>query len=348
LEKVRLGSRDVGPAEAPYVIAEIGSNHNGDMDLCEELIFAAAEAGADAAKFQSWSEESLISEAEYERNTAYTDTERHFGSLREMVRRYQLTRRQHEQAIEMCSRAGIDFLSSAFSVDEVAMLAELGVPAVKIASMDINHTVLLEAAADSGLTVVLSTGMATMAEIASAVDAVASKTPLILLHCISLYPADPEFLNLRNISTFKNAFGPMVGYSDHSIGIAAAIAAVTLGAIVIEKHFTVDRDLSGWDHWMSADPTEMKSLCSGVKYAHAALGGTQRVVSPDELQKRQSFRRCLVLARGVPRGQKIVLEDLAFKRPGTGIPPNQYSWVIGRQPARDLFEGEQLAWSDLV
>ncbi len=343
---VTIGSHRLDSDQRPYVIAEIGSNHNGDMELCRELVQAAAECGADAAKFQSWTEESLISQSEFERNREYGDRKRHFGSLRDMVRAYQLTPAQHEQAVTLCRASGIDFLSSAFSVREIEMLASLGAPAIKIASMDVNHPLLLDAAAASGLPVLLSTGMATLREIAAAVERLQG-APFALMHCVSLYPADPSVLNLRNITMLRRAFDCPVGFSDHSLGIAAAIASVPLGCTVIEKHFTLDRDLPGWDHWMSADPDEMKRLCDGVQAAFAALGHEARSLSEEEIEKRKAFRRCIVLGRPVRKGEVLELQDLDYKRPGTGIEPEQYAAVVGRTVSRDLPRDHELSWSDL-
>lgn len=346
MDPVKIGSTRLGARQPPYVIAEIGSNHNGDMELCRDLIQAAAESGAHAAKFQSWSEDSLISQAEFQRNREYGDRKRHFGSLQEMVQAYQFTPAQHERAMAICRDSGIDFLSSAFSIKEVEMLASLGAPAVKIASMDVNHPLLLDAAAASGLPVLLSTGMATLREIAAAVERLQG-APFALMHCVSLYPADPSILNLRNIGMLRQAFDCPVGFSDHSTGIAAAIASVPLGCAAIEKHFTLDRDLPGWDHWMSADPEEMKALCEGVQTAFLALGHEARSLTDEEIEKRKAFRRCIVLVRPVRMGEVLELQDLDFKRPGTGIDPDQFGAVVGRTVARDLPREHELAWSDL-
>lgn len=347
MEPVHIGARTLAADRPPYVIAEIGSNHNGDMGLCKELIEAAAACGAHAAKFQSWTDASLISQAEYERNVSYGDKKRHFGTLREMVEEYQLTHSQHEQAAQMCADAGVDFLSSAFSVAEIDLLVGLGVPAIKLASMDVNHPLLLRAASESGKTVLLSTGMATLDEIARAVDVLRRGSGFALMHCVSLYPAAPETLNLRNIAMLHETFGCPVGFSDHSEGIAAAIASVALGCTTIEKHFTVDCSLPGWDHWMSSDPEQMKALCDGVAAAHAALGSHRRTVSEGEIEQRKKFRRCIVVTRDIAAGETLALGDLDFKRPGHGIDPDQYPFVVGRRTSRDLSAGRELDWSDL-
>ena len=350
METVTLGNgREIGDGEPPYLIAEIGANHNGDMDLCRRLIDAAKSAGADAAKFQSWSPESLISRAEYARHTSYSDTRRHFGSLRDMVERYQLTPSQHRLVAEYCTTVDIDFLSTPFSRPEVDLLVELGVPALKIASMDVNHEPLLEYVASADLPVLLSTGMASASEVAGAVETLRSAgcDQLVLLHCVSIYPPDLATINLRNISGLRQAFDCPVGFSDHTLGAAVPLAAIALGACLIEKHFTLDSDLEGWDHAISADPDELAFIASGGRSIWQALGSTVRTVTAAELEKRRQFRRRIVVTRDIKRGELLTEADLDYKRPGTGIAPNERRYVIGRRAARDLAADDELEWSDL-
>jgi N,N'-diacetyllegionaminate synthase len=346
---VKVADRWVGHDHPPYLIAEIGSNHNGDIALAKRMIDEAKRCGADAVKFQSWSATSLIAKGEYERNTEYADTQRHFGSLREMVEAYQLTPPQHVELVEHCARTGVHFLSSAFSPEEVELLVEVGVPAIKIASMDVTHPLLLRSVGRSGKPVILSTGLSSLDEIASAVATLREHgcEQLILLHCVSLYPPDDAEVRLRNIPMLRDAFEVPVGFSDHSLGVPIALAAVALGACVVEKHFTLDSSLQGWDHWMSAEPAELEALCRGARQIYAGLGGTSRVVGARELEKRSRFRRCIVLRRAVPAGHVLTLEDLDFKRPGTGIAPTDHGIVTGRMVKRDLEADHELSWSDL-
>ena len=347
--EISLGGRPVGKNHPPYVIAEIGANHNGDIALAKRMIDEAKRCGADAVKFQSWSTSSLISTGEFARNTSYADMDRHFGSLLEMVEAYQLTPPQHHELADYCAKLEIDFLSSAFSPNEVDLLVEAGVPALKIASMDITHPLLLEKAAQTGKPVLLSTGLASLAEIARAVDTLrgAGCREIVILHCVSLYPPPDTDFNLRNIGMLETAFQVPVGFSDHSLGTAIPLGAVALGACVVEKHFTLDKSMAGWDHWMSADPRELETLCNGARQIHSALGTTTRTVGKAELEKRKSFRRCIVLRHGVVAGHKLQLEDLDFKRPGTGIPPTDYPYLLGRIVRRDLEPDHELSWSDL-
>jgi N-acetylneuraminate synthase len=349
MELLNLHGRRVGPGCPPYFIAEIGSNFNGDMALCRKLIDAARDCGADAVKFQSWSHDSLISRAEYARNTAYSDTHRHFGSLEEMVRRYQLTPEEHEEASGYCRGKGIEFLSTPFSSSEVDLLDSLGVPCFKVASMDINHLPLLRHVGSKGKPVILSTGMSALGEIERALDILrkSGSGPVALLHCVSIYPPRHDEIHVRNLPMLENAFDVPVGFSDHTLGTAIPLAAVALGACVIEKHFTLDKGMAGWDHWISADPAEMKTIVAEGKAVFDALGSRVRNVSPAEMEKRLKFRRRLVLKRGVKRGSVLSESDVDFKRPGTGIHPDELRYVVGRTVSRDIAEGEELEWNDM-
>ncbi len=350
MELVRLGNRLVGPGEPPYIIAEIGSNHNGDMDLCRQLIDAAADAGADAVKFQSWSESSLIASEEYARNTTYADTKRHFGSLREMVKAYQLTPDQHRIAHAHCRARGVAFCSTPFSTDEVDLLVSLDVPFFKVASMDVGYVPFLRYLAAQQRPLVISTGMATLAEIERAVSVARAEgnAQLVLLHCVSIYPPDPGIVNLRNIPMLQQAFDVPVGFSDHTLGVAIPLAAIALGATVIEKHFTLDKDMPGWDHAISADPAELRVIVKKGKEVFTSLGTTQRVVSPAELDKRARFRRSLVARRTLPSGHSLSEDDLTAKRPGTGIAPDELGFVVGRRLAVAVAADHVLSWNDLV
>jgi N-acetylneuraminate synthase len=350
MKPVKFGDTYVGPGHPPYVIAEIGSNHNGDMDLCRRLIDAAADAGAQAAKFQSWTEQSLIAKEEYDRNTDYSDKKKHFGSLRDMVRTYQFTEAQHREARDYCRKRNIAFCSSPFAPEEVDLLEGLDVPFFKIASMDINNLPLLDYVARKNRPVVLSTGMATMAEMEQALEVLraAGNNDVVLLHCISIYPPEYNTINLRNIPMLEQVFDVPVGFSDHSLGTAIPLAAITLGACIIEKHFTLDKDMPGWDHAISADPEEMAVICAEGRNIHTALGGAARVVSADEMQKRVKFRRSLVARRDLPAGHVLSAGDLTAKRPGSGIAPSEIKYVLGRRLAGGVEGDRVLKWSDLA
>jgi N-acetylneuraminate synthase len=350
MEKLTIGKRLIGPGEPPFIVAEIGANHNGDMELCRRIIDAAKASGADAVKFQSWSKESLISRAEYERNTRYVARSNGSLTLEEEVAKYQLTPDQHREVARYCREQGITFFSSCFSPQEVDLLESLDAPAYKIASMDVNHLPLLEYVADTGKPVILSTGMATLGEIERALSTLhaGGSGAVALLHCVSIYPSRPEAVNLRNIETLHRVFDVPVGYSDHSLGTSVPLASVALGACMIEKHFTIDKGLEGWDHAISADVEEMTYLVEESKKVFAALGSHLRVIGGDEIEKRRSFRRRMVARRALREGERLVAADVDFKRPGTGIRPDEIEYVIGRTVLRDIAPEEELEWRDLA
>jgi N-acetylneuraminate synthase len=347
VEALRIGRR-IGPEDPPFIIAEIGANHNGDPDLCRQLIDAAKNCGADAVKFQSWSKSSLISAAEYARNTRYVSDHR-APTLEQAVERYQLTAGAHREIADYCRRQGITFFSSCFSREEVELLESLDVPAYKVASMDVNHLPLLEVVASTGKPVILSAGMATLGEVERALAVLRDhgSGPVALLHCISIYPTPPSEVHLRTMATWRQAFDVPVGFSDHTIGTAIPLAAVALGACIIEKHFTVDKTLEGWDHAISADPAELRALVEGSRQVFESLGSTARRVSQAELDKRGSFRRRMVARHALRKGEPIGADDVEFKRPGTGIQPDELRYVIGRRLARDVEAEEELEWQDL-
>jgi N-acetylneuraminate synthase len=349
MDQLTIAGRAVGSGAAPYVIAEIGSNHNGDMELCRRLVDAAHAAGADAVKFQSWTKESLISSAEYARNTRYA-AERKAPTLAEAVERYQMTPARMREIADYCRERGIVWFASCFSAAEVDLLESLEAPAYKIASMDVNHLPLLTRLAETRRPLLLSTGMATLGEVERALATInaAGGGPVALLHCVSIYPTPPDAVNLRLIETWRRAFDVAVGYSDHTLGIAVPIAAVALGAVLIEKHFTLDRSLEGWDHAISADPGELEALVAGCRAVAASLGSAARVVSADEVEKRRVFRRRMVATRELARGHRLTPADVDFKRPGTGIQPDEMAYVLGRALQRDVSADEELGWIDLV
>lgn len=340
----------IADSRAPYIIAEVGANHNGDMGLARQMINAAKECGCDAVKFQSWTPDSLIAQEEYVRNQKYYDSpKKHFGSLREMCEKYYLRKEQHYELFEYCGKAGIEFCSSHFSTKEADLLNEIGVRFFKVASMDVNNHSLLKYTASFGRPIVLSTGMATIGEIDAAVKVVESQgnNNLALLHCISIYPPEYKDVNLNNIPMLRRTFGYPAGFSDHSSGDALAVASVALGCRMIEKHFTLDKNLPGWDHEISADPEEMTRLVKGCKAVYMSLGTDRRVVSSAEEQKKLKFRRSLVAVKPLAKGHVLSEGDLVAKRPGDGIPPDELKYVAGRKLRRDIGQDEKLGREDL-
>jgi len=349
MENLNIQGRTVGPGQPPYIIAEIGSNHNGDLNLCKKIIDAAKACGADAVKFQSWNKESLISKAEYARNTNYSDKKKHFGSLEEMVEKYHLTPEQHIEISQYCSDIKITFLSSAFSGEEVDLLISLDVPAFKVASMDINNLPLLRYIASKHKPVIVSTGMATLGEIEQALGILKTfgAGPIALLHCISIYPPICNNINLRNIPMLQQVFEVPVGFSDHSLGTSIPLAAVALNTCIIEKHFTLDKNFNGWDHAISANPDELSYLVKESRNIFNSLGSATRIVYDDEYEKRKKFRRRAVAKYAMHKGEVIKENGLAFKRPGNGINPDEIDYIIGRTLNKDIQQDQELEWSDL-
>jgi N,N'-diacetyllegionaminate synthase len=346
---ISLGGTTVGDRHPPYIIAEVGANHNGDMDLCRKMIDAAAAAGAHAVKFQSWSESSLIAKEEYDRSPEYSDKRKHFGSLLEMVRAYQLTPEQHVLAQSYCKARGVEFCSSVFSVEEADLLESLDVPFFKIASMDIVNLPLLASVARKQRPMIMATGMATLAEVDRAVATVRGEgnEQIVLLHCVSIYPPEYDTIRLGNMEMLRQAFTVPVGFSDHTLGTSIPLAAIALGACLIEKHFTLDKNMAGWDHAISADAGELRTIAEEGRHVFDSLGGASRIVTHAEIEKRQKLRRSLVARHTLSRGHVLTNGDLTAKRPGSGISPDEMRYVLGRRLAAHIQEDQVIHWGDL-
>ena len=340
-----------------FVIAEAGVNHNGSLEMALRLADAARAAGADAVKFQTFRAEDVVTPqavtADYQRsNTGET-------SQFEMIKKLELDESAHRQLARHCAGQGIEFFSTPFSEDAVAMLVRLGVRRLKLPSGEITNKPLLECAADTGLPLLMSSGMATLEEVHRAVGWVAARwraagraapgpENLTLLHCTSAYPAPADSLNLRAIATLAQATGLPVGYSDHSEGLEAALAAVALGATVIEKHLTLDKALPGPDHLASADPAQFAAMVKAIRSVEAMLGDGLKRPQPIEQNTRDVARRSLVVLHDLPRGHRLREADLALRRPGTGIAPDRLGEVVGRRLGQDLRAHTTLEWSMLA
>lgn len=326
------------------VIAEAGVNHNGDLELAKKLIAVAAEAGADLVKFQTFVTASNISrsapKAEYQKGA--TDPEE---SQYEMVRKLELSNDDHLALIEECKNRKIGFFSTAFDATSIDMLNDLSASDyVKVPSGELTNLPYLRYLTRHGKHVLLSTGMANLGEIEAAINVVEQAgTPrkkITVLHCTTEYPTPMEDVNLRAMVNIGKAFGVSVGYSDHTPGIEVPIAAVALGATVIEKHFTLDRTLPGPDHRASLEPDELKAMVQGIRNIEKALGDGIKRPSPSELKNKPIARKSLVAARSIKAGEVFSEENLMAKRPGTGISPMQWDEVIGRTAPRDFSEDE--------
>ncbi len=334
----------------PYIIAEIGANHNGDMSLALKMIDAAKDCGADCVKFQSWTKDSIFSKKVYDDNYFLRDDyrDRTDYTLEEIVDKYHIGEQQHRDLKEYCDTVGIEFTSTPFSKAEVDLLVdELDVPFIKVASMDLNNVPFLKYIATKSKPVVISTGLCGIADVSEAVTTLKAHgcNQIYLLHCVSIYPPQDDQVNLNNIDLLRMAFGFPTGYSDHTLGIIAPIMSITKGVCIIEKHFTLDKNMVGWDHKVSANPEELKQICDAAEHGYQMLGSYAKVVNEDQ-ERRNAFQRSIVAARRIKKGEVIKENDIDYKRPGTGIPPKYYEFVIGKTAKRDIEYDEILQMSD--
>ncbi len=349
--RITLGSRTLTSRSRPYVIAEIGVNHEGSVDTARKLIDLAKEGGADAAKFQTYKAHTLASK----HSPAYWDTSKEpTRSQYELFQKYDaFGPREYEELAEHCTRVGIDFASTPFDDDAVDMLAPL-MSFFKVASADLTNTPLLRRVARTGKPVVLSTGASTMEEVDWAVRTLraAGAKDVALLHCILNYPTANENANLRMLNDLRRAFPQCIlGYSDHtvpSLRLNTLVAAWLTGAVILEKHFTHDKSLPGNDHYHAMDVDDLKAFMQVVDEMAPLLGNTDRKEPLESEQiSRLNARRSIVVARDLPAGHVIAEADITYKRPGTGVSPMFWDDVIGKKTLRPLAEDDVLQWSDL-
>ncbi len=337
-----------------FVIAEAGVNHNGEVALALKLADAAKAAGADAVKFQTFRAEDVVTRTAVTADYQHTNTGA--TSQFDMIKALELDEAGHSQVAAHCTRIGIEFFSTPFSEPAVDLLVRLGVKRLKIPSGEITNKPLLQHMAATGLPMLMSSGMATLEEVQRAVRWVhearvsaghpaPDASTLHLLHCTSAYPAPPEALNLLAIQTMAQATGLPVGYSDHSQGVEAALAAVALGAALIEKHLTLDKAMPGPDHRASADPQEFAAMVRGIRLVEAMRGNGIKQPTPVEANTRDVARRSVVLTVSRPRGHVLAAADLVLRRPGTGIQPEHLATLPGRRLADDVAADTTLTWN---
>jgi N,N'-diacetyllegionaminate synthase len=339
-----------------FIIAEAGVNHNGNESLALELVELAKHAGADAVKFQTFSADSLVrigaDKAEYQK--AGTGE----GDQHEMLRRLEMSEDLHRRLFSRCAKLNIEFMSTPFDEKAASFLMNLGMRKIKIASGEITNEPFLEYLSAFNKPLILSTGMADLQEVLRAVQVIAATRarcrftdPLVdiltILHCTSNYPADPRDVNLRAMQTLAAETGLSVGYSDHTVGVAIATAAVAMGARIIEKHFTVDKSLPGPDQRTSLDPGELGVLVRQIREVEAAMGSSVKAPVEAELPIRELVRRSVTASRKIAKGNVVTPADIGLLRPGTGIPPSQIARVVGSVAAHDIEAGTTLHWPDL-
>ncbi len=337
---IALRDRSIGAGQPCFIIAEAGVNHNGDPALAQRLIDVAKAAGADAVKFQTFKADQLVTldapKAEYQLQQTEASESQYA-----MLKRLELSTDTFRDLQQHCQAVGIRFMSTPFDEDSADVLSDLGVTIFKTPSGEITNLPYLAHVARKGVPMIVSTGMATLGEVEAAVNAIraAGNPAIVLLQCVSNYPADPADVNLRAMQTMAQAFGVPVGFSDHTAGIEVALAAVALGACVIEKHFTLDRTMSGPDHAASLEPDQLAAMIRGIRNVEAALGHGRKEPAASELNTAEVVRKSLVAAHDLKAGMVLSAGELAVKRPGTGLPPAMRPYVIGRTLRVDVRAG---------
>jgi N,N'-diacetyllegionaminate synthase len=336
-QEIIVADRRIGKDQPCYVIAEAGVNHNGDMGLAKRLIDSARAAGADAVKFQTFKTEALNTRTA-PKATYHIETTGDEQSWFDLLKSQELSRAQHELLLAHCNDTGIQFLSTPYDEASVDLLVDLGLPAIKVASTDLNNVPLISYIAATRIPMILSTAMSTLGEVGRSVRAIqnAGQRDLILLHCTANYPSALADTNLRAMLTLRDEFGALTGYSDHCPGYVNPVAATALGAVVYEKHFTMDRSLPGPDHRASLDPAGLATLVDDIRQTETALGdGVKRPV-PAETENRQKLRKSIVATTAIRQGDRITRAMLTTKRPGSGMQPALLEGLVGLTAAVDI------------
>jgi N,N'-diacetyllegionaminate synthase len=320
-----------------FIIAEAGVNHNGSLELAKQLIVEAKRIGADAVKFQSFKADKLVTKnaikADYQKLTSDPNESQY-----RMIKQLELSESDHQVLLDFCTKEEIQFLSSPFDEESAKMLIKMGLDLLKIPSGEITNTPFLKFIANLKCKVILSTGMSTIGEVEDAVDVLLNNgaTEVTLLHCVTEYPAPYDQINLKAMLTLKTAFGLKVGYSDHTAGIEIPIAAVALGAEIIEKHFTLDKNLPGPDHNASLNPEEFGQMILGIRNVEAAMGNGIKKPAECELENMFVARKSIVASTDIIIGEIFSIKNLTIKRPGTGIQPSRLPELVGKAASRDF------------
>jgi len=339
---VLKNQRIIGNYKKPYIIAEVNSSHNGNIDTAKQMVLSAKQVGCDCVKFQSWTADSLYSKTYYDANPI----------AKRIVQKFSFSNDQLSEIVNYCHDIGVSFSSTPYSQSEVDFLVNrCDVPFIKVASMEINNMPFLEYIAKKGLPVILSTGMADLNEIKQAVSIFekVGNSSLVLLHCISIYPAPASTIQLNNILLLREEFPSYpIGFSDHTDGTEIAAAATALGACVIEKHLTLDKSKPGMDNNMAIEPPEMENLVKNCTNVYEAMGTKERVVSEAEYEQRKKMRRSVVYLTDKPAGSVLTAHDLGVKRPGTGLPPIKIQDLIGKTLCHDVSSDTMVLEADVL
>lgn len=351
---------DLKRLSEPYVIAEIGCNHNGNTDLAIEMIDEAKRCGANAVKFQFFDEVNLSTQKyidELEQGIVKLENVKEWKShqlglktIREQIKKFINTKQQLILFREYCKQKKIDFGCTPADKNGAIFLSSIKSDFLKIASCDLNNHDIIKVGIKAKMPIIVSTGMSSLSEIDELYNIFreANYKNFALLHCVSIYPPRNEIVNLNFINTLQSIYDCEIGYSDHTLGYSISLAAIAKGAKIIEKHFTLDKNMEGWDHKVSADPKDLEIICKEGKNIFECLGNRYKVVSQDELEKREKFRKSATSARDIKEGEIITDQDIVYKRPGTGITPVEAKWLIGRKARQDISEDTTLLWDYFV
>ena len=328
--------------ESTFIIAEIGVNHNGSIELAKKMIKSASDCGVDAVKFQTFKSEDLVTESA--KTATYQEKNTSENSQLEMLKKLELSFDDFKQLKDYALKKDVEFISSPFDIQSVDLLEKLDVPMYKLGSGELNNFELIDHVQKTDKPMIISTGMATLDEIRETYDFIDNNDNLVILHCITGYPTSFSEANLNFIKTLQNEFDVPIGFSDHSPGIELPIAAVALGACVVEKHFTLDKTLEGPDHKASLNPEEFKAMVDAIRNVEVAMGDGVRKFSDNELEIKKVARKSIVLNQDVNKDTIIEKEMLSVKRPGTGIAPKFINDVVGKRLNKDLKANSVLKW----
>lgn len=348
MKKIKIKDRLIGKGAPCFIIAEAGVNHNGSLELAKKLIDVAKDAGADAVKFQTFKAEKLLTKnarkANYQKETTGGEESQY-----EMIKKLEFSENEFKELAEYAIQEDILFLSTPFDEESADFLEGLNVPLFKIGSGDLTNIPLLVHVAKKNKPMIVSTGMSTLEEVWDAVNAIKSinKSELILLHSTSNYPTKIEDCNLRVMQTMKREFDVPIGYSDHTLGITIPVAAVAMGACVLEKHFTLDRNLPGPDHRASLEPEELKEMVKAIRAVEKALGASEKKPVESEREIMKVARKSIVAGLDIPKGAIITREMLAVKRPGTGLKPKYIDEVAGKKAKIAIKKDEMIKIKDI-
>ncbi len=348
MDEIKLANKLIGKGRPCFIIAEAGVNHNGDVNLAKKLIHVAKEAGVDAVKFQTFKAEEVVTKsakkAEYQNQTTSPEE-----SQFDMIKKLELSPESFRELSGYAKEKGILFLSTPVGRESADLLDEIGVPAFKVGSGDMTNLPLLRYIGRKQKPIILSTGMSTLGEVQEALEVIRNEDieEIILLHCVSCYPAKVEDMNLRAMETLRYAFKLPVGLSDHTLGIAIPIAAVALGACVIEKHFTLDKNLPGPDHRASLEPDELKRMIRAIRDVEKAMGSGIKIPTAEEEENKKVARRSLVARVDIPMGAIITEEMLDMKRPGLGIEARYIERVVGAMAKANFRKDAIITWDKI-